>query len=68
MNLEAIHFFFEFSDFLPFWQFTSYFGGVLKSRVCEKAHGWVPHIFIFVLVYFEPILGTQARQKGLIST
>ena len=67
-EFRLIRHFVDFSIFLPFWQFVGIFDGVLESKVCRKAHGWVRHIFIFVSMYFEPILGTRARQKGLIST
>ena len=67
-NLGAICFKMDFFIFLPFWQFNNCFGEENESGVCRKAHGWIPHIFIFVSVYFEPILSIWARRKSLMST
>ena len=40
----------------------------LLSSACKKAHGCDHCIFIFLSVYYEPILGTEAMRKALMSS
>ena len=66
--MGAIQYLGYFFDFLPLWQFIGCFGVENESRRCRKAYGWIPHIFIFVSVYYERISGTRASKRGGMTT